>query len=607
MCGICGFIGVAVAKNREIETMMNSIRHRGPDGSGYWISERVALGHLRLSIIDLSDAGRQPMVDPLTGNQLIFNGEIYNYLELKKELQKDYQFITQTDTEVILAAFRKWGIDCLKKLRGMFALAIYNAAERTLNVARDRVGIKPFYYRLANNRFYFSSEIKTLVHSAIGKRSVNVLRASEFLMARQLDTTDQTLFEDVQQLKPGHWMKIDEQGQCGSQKAYWDFPVPGTITFSKRHQMELVERMDETIRLHLRSDVPVGSFVSGGIDSSAVTCFALRHLEKDQSLHTYSALLPKANAENALIPYINTLPKVEKHEFMLDGRDFFNDIRKVIYHHDEPLLDGSMYSHFKLCEMAQADGIKVLLSGAGGDELFGGYFSHVSSYLGSLIQQLKWKKLYNSVNEISSKSDYSRAQLLVKAAQETLPFSLRKLLKNNSIKKQFTHFRAQSDLAFFTQTNANAWTANLLNNYKSWTVPPYLHYEDRNSMAFGVEIRVPFYDHVLMEWVMQFDPGSFINGSSKSMMRESFKQIVPSEILQQKGKYGFPSPIDELLRVSKESKELYYDLVPANPFFVSSNAKDLGDRFFSGREEVGTFWRALSFSLWYSLFFTSDR
>lgn len=606
MCGICGFIGTPLAEDREIESMMNSIRHRGPDGSGCWINEHVALGHLRLSIIDLSDAGRQPMVDPLTGNQLIFNGEIYNYLELKKELQADYSFVTHTDTEVILAAFRKWGIDCLKKLRGMFALAIYTPADRTLTVARDRVGIKPFYYRLANNRFYFSSEIKTLIHPAIGNRSVNVLRAAEFLMARQLDTTDQTLFEEVKQLCPGHWMKIDEQGQCSNQQAYWDFPALGDVIFSKKHQGELVERMDETIRLHLRSDVPVGSFVSGGIDSSVITCFALRHLEKDSSLHTYSALLPKANAENALIPYINTLPNVVKHEFTLDGRDFFSDIRKVIYHHDEPLLDGSMYSHFKLCELASADGIKVLLSGAGGDELFGGYFSHVSSYLGSLIQQLKWKKLYNSVNEINSKSDYSHAQLVMKAAQEALPFSLRKTLKNHSIKRQFTHLRAIPEIPFFTQTNANAWTANLLNNYKSWTVPPYLHYEDRNSMAFGVEIRVPFYDHVLMEWVMQFDPASFINGSSKSMMRESFKEIVPSEILQQKGKYGFPSPIDELLRVSKASKELYFDLTASNPFLVASKAKELGDRFFAGHGDIGTYWRTLSFSLWYDIFFNEQ-
>lgn len=594
------------AEKHEVETMMQTIRHRGPDGEGYWLDSHVALGHLRLSIIDLSLAGSQPMVDPATGNCIIFNGEIYNYVELRQELRADYAFVTQTDTEVILAAFGKWGIDCLKKLRGMFALAIYHANERTLSVARDRVGIKPFYYRLANNRFYFSSEIKTLIQSTIGKRSVNGLRAAEFLMARQLDTTDQTLFEEVKQLQPGHWMKVDEHGNCSDQKAYWDFPALGDVQFSKKHQSELVERMDETIRLHLRSDVPVGSFVSGGIDSSVITCFALRELEKHSSLHTYSALLPKVNAENALIPYINTLPNVVRHEFMLDGSDFFNDIRKVIYHHDEPLLDGSMYSHFKLCEMAHGDGIKVLLSGAGGDELFGGYFSHVSSYLGSLIQQRKWKKLFASVNEINSKSDYSRAQLVMKAAQEALPFSLRKTLKNHSIKKLFTHLRAKPEIPFFTQTDSNAWTANLLNNYKSWTVPPYLHYEDRNSMAFGVEIRVPFYDHILMEWVMQFDPASFINGSSKSMMRESFNTIVPREVLQQKGKYGFPSPIDELLRVSKTSKELFYDLTTSNPFLVASKAKELGDRFFAGHGDIGTYWRTLSFSLWYDIFFNEQ-
>jgi asparagine synthase (glutamine-hydrolysing) len=372
------------------------------------------------------------------------------------------------------------------------------------------------------------------------------------------------------------------------------------------HKEQLVSVFNDTVNLHMISDVEVGAFVSGGIDSSSIASFALRSSEQS-SLHTFSAIQVEQNDENALIQFIVDNPKVKHHAFLLDGKDFFEELPKVIYHHDEPLLDGSMYSHYKLCQLAAANNIKVLLSGAGGDELFGGYLSHVSAYLGTLIRQGKISELKKAISIITENSEYSSKLLWTKALQEAVPIVWKQHLKNIQFKKNTRILNIgsqQLDSTFYYHEETNPWESNFLNNYKSWTVPPYLHYEDRNSMAFGVEIRVPFYDHRLIEFVRQFDTASLMNGASKSLIRQSFKGIVPEPILQQKGKYGFPSPIDKLLKNDKRSKELFYDLVPANPFMKKEIAVQLGDDFYNGKVDLGLFWRTLSFSIWYNQNFT---
>ena len=599
MCGICGIVASREVAESELQLQLEKLRHRGPDDDGIWVAGGVAFGHLRLSILDLSPAGHQPMIEPITGCTIVFNGEIYNYVELREQLSGRYTFRTHSDTEVILACYVVYGTSFLTYLRGMFALALFDPRSQEVLLARDRVGIKPLYYRQHHQGFYFASEMKALIGKPLGTPSINESKATEFLVARQLDTTTETLFQGIFQLAPGHYLRLNANGKILQEETFWQIPKSGDRPFEPRHRTELVGKMDETIRLHLRSDVPVGSFVSGGIDSSAVTCFALRHHPTDLPFHTYSAMLPGGNPENELIPLVNNLPGVKKHEFVLDGKAFFDDLPRVIYQHDEPLLDGSMYSHYKLCELAHRDGLKVLLSGAGGDELFGGYLSHVSSYLGRLVKRNQWLKMLKSVRKISSHSDYGLFFLATKGIQEALPFDWRQRWKNQQFSRQFAHIKSPIQIQHFYSRDPDPWQANLLNNYHSWTVPPYLHYEDRNSMAFGIEIRVPFYDHQLMEWVMQFDAGSLVNGSSKTLMRESFKGIVPQGILQQKGKYGFPSPIDQLLRNSAESRALYFDLVPSNPFFKKNEAEHLGKDFFAGAGDLGAFWRALSFSIWY--------
>jgi asparagine synthase (glutamine-hydrolysing) len=605
MCGIAGIIGSSIS-HESIYSMMEKIKHRGPDGSGVSFkicNLPITLAHVRLSIIDLSTNGAQPMHSESDGNVISFNGEIYNYHQLKEELKLFYSFKTKTDTEVILAAYSHWGIECISKLQGMFAFAIYDKRKNKVLIARDRVGIKPFYYREYQGSFIFCSEIKGLLKITPESHTINLNKTGKFIGYRQLDTDNETFFNEVKQLPAAHYAWVSDGGKMDMPLSYWNFPMQGNKYFDMNTDKKtLVDLFREIINLHMFSDVEVGAFVSGGIDSASVASFALQSNEQEV-LHTFSAIQVEQNSENTLIKYIVDQPKIKHHSFLLDGAGFFDELDNVIYHHDEPLLDGSMYSHYKLCQLASQHKIKVLLSGAGGDELFGGYFTHVSAYLGTLLNKCKIGALNNAIGIIANYSEYSVKQLWLKAIQEATPIALKQLFKNKQFNMNTTILNVDSrhlNSTFYYHKEGTAWECNFLNNYKSWTVPPYLHYEDRNSMAFGVEIRVPFYDHRLIEFVRQFDSASVMNGASKSLIRQSFKGIVPEPILMQKAKYGFPSPIDNLLKNDKRSKELFYDIVPNNPLMNKEKVIKLGDEFFKGKTDSGLFWRALSFSVWYN-------
>lgn len=341
MCGIAGIISTGNT-NLSIETMLEKIRHRGPDGLFYWKAGSIALGHARLSIIDLSHNADQPMIDPGTGNVIIFNGEIYNYLEIKEAIGSRYHFKTDSDTEVILAAYQVYGIDFFKQLRGMFAFALFDKATNKILLARDRFGIKPLYYRFMNDAFLFASEIKAIVKPD-GREAINELKAYEFLGNCQMDTNDETLFKDIHQLLPAHYVWVDHQGRMEMPKEYWQFPEPGNRHFDESAADEFLGIFNEMIRMHLRSDVPVGSFLSGGIDSSSVTCFALRNMQQP-TLHTFSAVLPYYHPENALIKdVLGSSERITAHQFLLSGNDFFADIPGLfIIMTSQPWMDPCM-------------------------------------------------------------------------------------------------------------------------------------------------------------------------------------------------------------------------------------------------------------------------
>jgi asparagine synthase (glutamine-hydrolysing) len=499
---------------------------------------------------------------------------------------------------VILASYAVYGDDFLKELRGMFAFALYDGKKNKVLIARDRIGIKPFYYRQWRGSFLFASEIKALIHLEEAEEEINQRKVYEFIANRQLDTDDETFFTEIRQLPPAHFAWVSPSGKMSALSEYWRIPEIGNRKWNNDATEEFLQLFNDTIRLHLRSDVPVGCFVSGGLDSSSVACFAEKQMRNP--LYTYSGVLPYFNSENALIKDVtesgrNIVPTY----FPLDGKSFFDDLPRLIYHHDEPILDGSMYSHYKLCELAGRDGLKVLLSGAGGDELFGGYESHLYSHLGQLLRSFRLPAYLRGLRDISGNSMYSFRRLLVKSIFENVPVAVRRTLKNRQLKGVGQFLEIAPRVPHFYHNHSNLYYANWLNNYRNWTVPPYLHYEDRNSMAFGVEIRVPFFDHLLIEYIAQFDTREIVNGRSKSLMRKSFKGIVPDSILEQKDKFGFPSPIDHALQNDQKGKELFFDSYRQVPYLKEKETEQLARSFYNGTGDLKLYFRTLSYALWY--------
>ncbi|MEY4702619.1 MAG: hypothetical protein RIR96_516, partial [Bacteroidota bacterium] len=570
MCGIAGVIGKGT--NVKLPLMIEKIRHRGPDGVGIWENESISLGHVRLSIIDLSSNADQPMIDEETGNVLVFNGEIYNYLELKKTIGNRYSFKTDSDTEVILALYRIYGEDMLQYLRGMFAFALYDSKNDIIFLARDRFGIKPLYYRSSNGSILFASEIKALVNHNDLSDEINELKSIEFLANCKLDTDHQTLFKDVFQILPSHYAMISGSGKMIKKQSYWNFPEPGKRIFDKKSEEELYHQFSESISLHLRSDVPVGTFLSGGLDSTTVTSF-VRKLSAQPILHSFSALLPYDHPENALIPkYLSIQKEVVNHGFLLDGNEYFNDISDIIYHHDEPVMDGSMYAHYKLCQLAAQNNIKVILSGSGGDELFGGYGSYIYASHAALLKKGKIKSYFREIIGNAGVSGETVANLIMKSTYELFPEDFKQKMKNFRLRNQVKHLHFNEEITHYFHRHSDIYLSNMINNYRSWTAPPFLHYEDRNSMAFGVEARVPFFDHKLVEFVLQFDHSDIMRGRTKNLMRKSFRGTVPDFILDQKGKYGFPSPINHRLKTDDAGKSIFFDLVEKTPLLQQKAA-----------------------------------
>jgi len=606
MCGIAGIIG---PNNNQfsISSMLERIKHRGPDGLFYWSDNNIDLAHARLSIIDLSTDANQPMIDEETGNVIVFNGEIYNYIELKEELKNKYNFKTQSDTEVLLATYRIYGLEMFSKLRGMFAFALFDPKLNKVLIARDRLGIKPLIYRKIGDTFLFASEIKSVINQGVPEK-VNELKVYEFLADARMDADEHTLFEGVKHLLPAHYMWVGLNGDCSVPKTFWDFPELGNRKFDENARLELIDTMDENIKIHLRSDVPVGTFLSGGLDSSTATVFALKNM-KQEKLNVFSAILPYFHPENSLINEIaDSDNRIIKNELLLSGDHFFEDIPKVIYQNGSPILDGSMYTHYKLCKLAKDKNIKVLLSGSGGDELFGGYESMVNAQHARLLYQRKFVKYFKELlNFRKARENNTYSHLFLRSSYECLPVSVRRFVKNTQLHLKFKHVTIQPDVQHYYYNHPDPFVANMLNNYKSWTAPHFLHYEDRNSMNFGIEIRVPFFDHKLIEFILQFNTEDVISGNSKSIMRKTFRGIVPDKILDQKGKYGFPSPLDHTLRTNEIGKEIFFDRADKTMLLDPKKTKKLGTDFYNGKADLSTFWRTLSYMIWYQLYFEKNK
>ncbi|WP_414578362.1 asparagine synthase (glutamine-hydrolyzing) [Anabaena sp. CCY 9402-a] len=575
---MCGIGGIVRFNNSKIDlqiltTLSDSLKLRGPDELGFlgWSQQTsvhisrspeevqnfpICLFHRRLSILDLSPAGWQPMGTPNGRYYIVFNGEIYNYLELQTQLKVlGHQFHSHSDTEVLLAAYAQWGVQAFTKLVGMFAFAILDTWEHTLLLARDYFGIKPLYYTYSHNGFTFASEIKTLLHLPEIKRHVNPQRLYDYLHSGLTDYGSETLFADIKQLPPSHFLRISlDKPQQPQIEQYWqlDLNQHTDITFPEATE-HLRHLFLESVNLHLRSDVPVGAALSGGIDSSAIV-MAMRYLQGSQlELHTFSYIASDPSlSEEQWVDIVVKAADAVGHKIQASSENLTSDLNRLIDLQDEPFGSTSIYAQYRVFQMAQGVGIKVMLDGQGADELLGGYRPYLAARLASLLRQGKWQSASQLLQRTANLPEISQKKMLLRAVGLLLPPSLQPSMRQ-LVKKDVKPSWLNSN--WFTQNglipqlypqkhNLEILRAELAQAVAETSLPMLLRYEDRNSMAHSIESRVPFLTPNLVNFIFSL-PEEFIiasDGTSKAIFREAMRGIVPDPILDRKDKIGFATP-----------------------------------------------------------------
>lgn len=658
---MCGITGILAHTPQRIDVdllrgMTTALRHRGPDDEGYLVvntstgeyqqrsggdstteaknsyanirteseqSFSLGLGWRRLGIIDLSPTGHQPISNSDGSIWLIFNGEIYNYIELKEELQKKgYRFKTKTDTEVIIHAYEEWGTECLNRFNGMWAFAIWDGRSKTLFCARDRFGIKPFYYFQDGAGFSFASEIKALLVNPAVRRNVNHRAVHDYLAYSIIDHTEETFFSGIRQLPPAHFLVIDPAGHLTIKRYY---TLKADLRFSRFSESEnkiyaekLRDILVDSVRLRLRTDVPLGSCLSGGLDSSTIVCIANNLISEngviDRALigehqKTFTAVYDEARySEKPFVDKVIARTNAESHFVRPDGERLWSELRQLTYHQDEPFNSTSTYAQWNVMRLASEHGVTVLLDGQGGDELLGGYAWHVPIYQAELLRRLHFKMLWRELRgtRLISGRPITRQvyDLLEKAGRRFVPRSVvNRLLEANMVMSpEFTgaHRRRWGSL---DKPNANL-QERLLQEETQLNLQQLLHYEDRNSMAFAIEARVPFVDYRVVEYGMSIPAAYKIHhGWSKYPLRCASEGIIPEEIRWRKDKMGFVTPQDEWMKLlSPKIQSLLLDTPLRSEHFVDQQYLRRALRHDGATISNSMLWRVVSLEMWMKVF-----
>jgi asparagine synthase (glutamine-hydrolysing) len=536
MCGIAGqycYRG-GVADTDLLMQMSKRLAHRGPDGEGTHIRGNVGLVHRRLAIIDLSVDAQQPMTNEDGSLWLVFNGEIYNFVELREELlQKGHRFHSHSDSEVILHAYEEWGSSCLTRFNGMWAFAIWDERKKELFCSRDRFGIKPFYYTEVDGSFLFASEIKALLsHPDVGT-SPDDATLGTYLAWGVLDYSEKTMFNGIYQLKPAHALFVTENGVQPPFR-YWDMQVNAEIasdmdnTAAADHLHGLLE---DATRIHLRSDVPVGTCLSGGIDSSTLTVI-INNLIREEAPEsvgarqkTFSAVFSdKRFDESRYIDEVVSVTDVDAERTEPGPDQILADIDRLVYMQDEPFGSLSIYAQYCVMRIAQKR-VKVVLDGQGADELLAGYLGYQGSYLRGLLRSFHWwtamRELVGSISRHHGFFYHSLWQLFVRKQR-------RDLLRCSQ--PAIDRYKGRLDEVLYRELT-------------STNLPALLHYEDRNSMAFSLESRVPYLDVRFAEYIASLPLSQKLkNGVTKVALRRAIKGLIPESVRCRMDKMGFVTP-----------------------------------------------------------------
>lgn len=554
MCGICGIIrrdGQAV-EAEQIRNMMSVLKHRGPDDEGLYIGNHIGLGHVRLSIIDLSRAGQQPMFSRDKRYCLVFNGEIYNYLEIRESLAHKYLFRSRTDSEVVLNAFIEWGPDCLRKFNGMFAFALLDTYSGELFFARDRFGIKPFYYYLDKSFLAFASEQKALLPLLRRKRP-NQTAIYEYLLYNRSDQGDYTFFEGIHKLPHGHCAQW-RQEQIHIEKWY---DLPSALQEGFQEPGEFYHSFVNSIALQLRSDVPLGVCLSGGLDSSAIVSVLLKEFDQHE-LNTFSAVYDSGDRENEK-PFIDEYRhQLSNMHFVRPSvSDLLEDLDRFILCHSEPVSSLGPYIQFKVMELA-GQHVKVTLDGQGADEQLAGYPNFYGIFFKELLLTLHWIRLSKELTAYlrQYRSLYALRFMGLYLAPDRLKDRFSMWWHNYLDPDFFRHQRSESELGQRLYGSQDLHQS--LMQHFEYKLEHLLKWEDHNSMAFSVESRVPFLDHNLVEKTLSLPSEKLIHrATSKYFLRQAMTGVLPEKIRTRRDKIGFLPPWDRWFRTERFSQYLH--------------------------------------------------
>jgi asparagine synthase (glutamine-hydrolysing) len=567
MCGICGVVNLEnhPVKEQVLHPMMQAMKHRGPDDQGTFSDNNVALGFVRLSIIDLSTAGHQPMFSDDGRYVLIFNGEIFNYIEIKEELiSMGHSFTTKTDSEVLLKAYIQWGEDCLNRFNGMWAFVIYDLKSKTFFASRDRFGIKPFYYYFDNKQFIFASEIPSILAVLDNKPKPNDQVIYDYLAFNRTDQTEDTFFKNIKKLQHGHKLLI--QGNNFEIKKWYNLKTSLKTPFSSPEEYR--EMLKSSINLRLRSDVPVGVCFSGGLDSSAIVSLLLSGFGKTD-LNTFSSVYTPGQTGDES-KFINLYKPDLNNMFFItpDAETLFSDLKRFTCSQAEPTSTTSPYAQFKVMQLAKGK-VVVTLDGQGADEQLAGYHYFFGLYFKELFVQAKIGKLTIELIKYLKihKSLYGLKTMLFFLLPGFLRTKLRESEKAFLAPDFAKKFRGSNTISNNLYAANNLQEA-LLNHFE-YKLEHLLKWEDRNSMFHSIEARTPFLDYRLVEKTLSLASDQFINkGTTKIILRDAMKGVIPEKIRQRQDKTGFSTPADQWFREDGFKDYIFQRLNdPVNPIY----------------------------------------
>jgi asparagine synthase (glutamine-hydrolysing) len=657
MCGISGEItwngsGVVPA---DVRATSNALRHRGPDGDGFLFMREgtfypaygddtpepvrhssspfapvgpvenlegrydFGFAHRRLAILDLGENGYQPLCDRLRKVWITYNGEIYNYIELKAELQgKGHTFYTRSDTEVILAAYTEWGTDCVTHFNGMWAFVLFDAAKNIFFGSRDRFGVKPFYYHRAAGVFVFASEQKALLKHPKVRSGINAEAIADYFIAGEIEYREEGVFKNILELFPSCSFTINAGTGDFKKWVYYTLQTtPVYEVFDPKHfeeyKMHCAELIRQAVARRMRSDVPVGSCLSGGIDSSALVGLMRSLAGADTAINTFTASFPQKEFDESHWARLVSEENGTVAHFSCPTReDLLQDIESLVYSQDAPIWSTSTYAQYRVMKLVNSTGIKVVLDGQGGDELFGGYQPHYTWYLADHLRNFRYGTAASAIHHFAAfpKNLKSLGKDFLKYKSiHFLPAGLQQRIQKNYFRdlsylnpdllELYTKNRSQ-----YADNNPRTLNEILLKEFVNTRLKGYLKCEDRCSMWHSVESRSPFSDdHPLIEYVFNI-PGNYkIHNGTHNLMREAVRPYIPAAVLQRRDKMGYASPNNRWVTEMREEMRPYFT-ENLRPYLNLNKLLNDYDSFFDIRKkpENGRIFKFMIFAVWMKVF-----